>query len=183
MLNKPLVLSIWKGPLELASAGLSMSIFNIISKVFNIPLLSVATSFVAEDISKSASKESNSGETTTDARISSLELQSMPYWVPHLHWEKKKNMKHKINDPEYWISFSIWNNWCTAFGGMGEKKLLPSVSTALLLSAAIGTFEALAMYLGSGIFLNIMGISSVSKTLLRVHLILVHSYYLPPIDE
>ncbi|KAK4605226.1 hypothetical protein RGQ29_013331 [Quercus rubra] len=98
------------GPLELASAGLSMSIFNIISKVFNIPLLSVATSFVAEDISKSASKESNS-----------------------------------------------------AFGGMGERKLLPSVSTALLLSAAIGTFEALAMYLGSGIFLNIMGISSASS--------------------
>lgn len=53
---------------------------------------------------------------------------------------------------------------------MGERKLLPSVSTALLLSVAIGTFEALAMYLGSGIFLNIMGISSVSKTLLRVHM-------------
>ncbi|KAK7826444.1 protein detoxification 45 [Quercus suber] len=98
------------GPLELASAGLSMSIFNIISKVFNIPLLSVATSFVAEDISKNASKESNS-----------------------------------------------------AFGGMAERKLLPSVSTALLLSVAIGTFEALAMYLGSGIFLNIMGISSASS--------------------
>lgn len=66
---------------------------------------------------------------------------------------------------------------------MAERKLLPSVSTALLLSVAIGTFEALAMYLGSGIFLNIMGISSVSKNLLRVHMILVHSYYLPFIDE
>lgn len=43
-----------KGALELASAGISVSIFNIISKVFNIPLLSVATSFVAEDISKYA---------------------------------------------------------------------------------------------------------------------------------
>ena len=61
-----------------------MSIFNIISKVFNIPLLSVATSFVAEDISKNASKESNSGETKTDAKMPSLELQSMPYQVPHL---------------------------------------------------------------------------------------------------
>ncbi|MED6136506.1 Protein DETOXIFICATION 45, chloroplastic, variant 3 [Stylosanthes scabra] len=38
------------GVLELASAGVSMSIFNIVSKVFNIPLLSVATSFVAEEI-------------------------------------------------------------------------------------------------------------------------------------
>jgi hypothetical protein len=38
------------GTLELASAGVSVSIFNIISKLFNIPLLSVATSFVAEDM-------------------------------------------------------------------------------------------------------------------------------------
>ncbi|KAI3899104.1 hypothetical protein MKW92_021741 [Papaver armeniacum] len=40
--------------LPLASAGVSVSIFNIISKLFNIPLLGVATSFVAEDISKNA---------------------------------------------------------------------------------------------------------------------------------
>jgi Na+-driven multidrug efflux pump len=38
------------GTLELASAGVSVSIFNIISKLFNIPLLSVSTSFVAEDM-------------------------------------------------------------------------------------------------------------------------------------
>ncbi|KAL2936898.1 Protein DETOXIFICATION 45 chloroplastic [Bienertia sinuspersici] len=43
------------GPVQLASAGVSMSIFNIISKLFNMPLLSVATSFVAEDIAKSSS--------------------------------------------------------------------------------------------------------------------------------
>ncbi|CAK9144858.1 unnamed protein product [Ilex paraguariensis] len=42
------------GPVELASAGVSISIFNIISKLFNMPLVSVATSFVAEDLSKNA---------------------------------------------------------------------------------------------------------------------------------
>ncbi|CAL5359698.1 unnamed protein product [Camellia sinensis] len=91
------------GPLELASAGVSISIFNIISKVFNIPLLSVATSFVAEDISKNASKGSTSDERTAP----------------------------------------------------------PSVPTALLLALGIGLCEALAMYLGSGLFLNMMGISTV----------------------
>ncbi|PIN25748.1 putative membrane protein, predicted efflux pump [Handroanthus impetiginosus] len=50
------------GSVELASAGVSVSLFNIISKVFNIPLLSVATSFVAEDISKNASRFSESVE-------------------------------------------------------------------------------------------------------------------------
>uniref|UniRef100_A0A2P2JZJ7 Protein DETOXIFICATION n=2 Tax=Rhizophora mucronata TaxID=61149 RepID=A0A2P2JZJ7_RHIMU len=95
------------GPLELAAAGVSMSIFNILSKVFNIPLLSVATSFVAEDISRNAG-----GVCHKDGKI--------------------------------------------------ERELLPSVSTALILAIGIGTFEALAMYMGSGLFLNIMGISSAS---------------------
>lgn len=49
------------GSVELASAGVSISVFNIISKLFNIPLLSVATSFVAEDIAKNATKVYMSG--------------------------------------------------------------------------------------------------------------------------
>lgn len=52
---------ILKGALELASAGIGVSIFNIVSKIFNIPLLSIATSFVAEDISKTAIKNPSSG--------------------------------------------------------------------------------------------------------------------------
>ncbi|KAL8200343.1 hypothetical protein R6Q57_011682 [Mikania cordata] len=93
------------GALELASAGVSISIFNIVSKVFNIPLLSVATSFVAEDIAKHA---------------------------------------HSDSDSE-------------------ERRQLPSVSTALVLSVGIGMLEATALYFGSGIFLNLMGISSASS--------------------
>lgn len=50
-----------KGPVELASAGVSVSIFNIISKLFNVPLLSITTSFVAEDISKISNRKLVSG--------------------------------------------------------------------------------------------------------------------------
>ncbi|XP_023635535.1 protein DETOXIFICATION 45, chloroplastic isoform X1 [Capsella rubella] len=49
------------GSVELGSAAVSMSIFNTISKLFNIPLLSVATSFVAEDIAKTAAQDLASG--------------------------------------------------------------------------------------------------------------------------
>ncbi|KAK9287329.1 hypothetical protein L1049_015744 [Liquidambar formosana] len=109
------------GPVELASAGVSMSIFNIISKLFNIPLLSVATSFVAEDISKSALTDSSPEEVSL---------------------EESTNGK--------------------PFNGVTERKQLSSVSTALLLAVGIGIFEALALYLGSGLFLDLMGISSAS---------------------
>lgn len=91
------------GALELASAGIGVAIFNILSKIFNIPLLSIATSFVAEDISKNASKHSSSG-----------------------------------------------------------KLELPSVSSALVLAAGIGIIEASALFLGSGLFLQLMGVSHAS---------------------
>ncbi|KAL3527280.1 hypothetical protein ACH5RR_011936 [Cinchona calisaya] len=92
------------GALDLASAGISISLFNIISKVFNIPLLSVATSFVAEDICRHGNEDSPSD----------------------------------------------------------ERVILPSVSTALVLSIGIGVFEAAAMYFGSGVLLSMMGISMAS---------------------
>ncbi|GAB2291627.1 Protein DETOXIFICATION 45, chloroplastic [Dionaea muscipula] len=94
------------GPVELASAGVSISIVNIVSKLFNIPLLSVATSFVSEDLSRSV-----------------------------------KASAHK-----------------THHDSAHERKQLSSVSTALLLAVGIGIFEALVLFLGSGLFIDLMGI-------------------------
>nr|GMC81195.1 protein DETOXIFICATION 45, chloroplastic isoform X1 [Ipomoea batatas] len=100
------------GSVELASAGVSISVFNVISKLFNIPLLSVATSFVAEDIAKSEKGDEGS--------------KSKP------------------------------------FNGRAERHQLSSVSTALLLAVGIGIIEALALSLGSGPLLSLMGISHTS---------------------
>ncbi|KAG0452877.1 hypothetical protein HPP92_025541 [Vanilla planifolia] len=111
------------GPVDLASAGVSVSIFNIISKLFNVPLLSVTTSFVAEDISKNASSQFISDNSS-----------------PEAFYENNR------------ITYNV-----------GEKLELPSVSTALLLAAIIGAFEALAMYMGAGLFLSMMGISPASS--------------------
>ncbi|KAJ4715868.1 Protein DETOXIFICATION [Melia azedarach] len=105
------------GSVELASAGVSISIFNIVSKLFNIPLLSVATSFVAEDIAKNSSKD--------------------------LASEGGSNGKPS--------------------NGVIERKQLSSVSTALLLAVGIGIFEAAALSLASGPFLNLMGVPSASE--------------------
>ncbi|GJZ74850.1 protein DETOXIFICATION 45, chloroplastic [Tanacetum coccineum] len=102
------------GPVQLASAGVSISIFNIVSKLFNIPLLSVATSFVAEDIAKNSRDNS----------------------------EEENGI---------------------GFHAIPERRQLVSVSTALLLAVGIGIFEGLALYFGSGVFLNLMGISSASS--------------------
>jgi hypothetical protein len=49
---------------------------------------------------------------------------------------------------------------------IAERKRLPSISSALLLAAAIGVIEASALTLGSGILLNIMGVSQVCSNLI-----------------
>ncbi|KAK4345648.1 hypothetical protein RND71_035824 [Anisodus tanguticus] len=49
------------GSVELAAVGICVSIFNLISKLFNVPLLNVTTSFVAEEqalIAKDSSPDS-----------------------------------------------------------------------------------------------------------------------------
>ncbi|XP_040383382.1 protein DETOXIFICATION 45, chloroplastic-like isoform X2 [Oryza brachyantha] len=100
------------GPVELASAAVGVSVFNIISKLFNIPLLSITTSFVAEDVSRH-----DSSQFTSEGNISS---------------------------------------------DAGGRKRLPSISSAILLAAAIGIIEASALILGSEILLSIMGVSHAS---------------------
>uniref|UniRef100_A0A0E0IN87 Protein DETOXIFICATION n=1 Tax=Oryza nivara TaxID=4536 RepID=A0A0E0IN87_ORYNI len=100
------------GPVELASAAVGVSVFNIISKLFNIPLLSITTSFVAEDVAR--------------------------------------------HDSDQFISEG---NMSSESGG---RKRLPSISSAILLAAAIGVIEASALILGSEILLSIMGVSHAS---------------------
>ncbi|KAK8649529.1 hypothetical protein V6N13_130257 [Hibiscus sabdariffa] len=92
------------GSVELAAVGISVSIFNLVSKLFNVPLLNITTSFVAEEQAL-ISKSNADGE---------LEHQG--------------------------------------------KKVLPSVSTSLALAAGLGIAEAVALSVGSGFLLNIMGI-------------------------
>lgn len=40
---------LYAGSVELAAVGVSASVFNLVSKVFNVPLLNITTSFVAEE--------------------------------------------------------------------------------------------------------------------------------------
>ncbi|XP_024443490.1 protein DETOXIFICATION 44, chloroplastic isoform X2 [Populus trichocarpa] len=89
------------GSVELAAVGVSISIFNLVSKLFNVPLLNITTSFVAEE----------------QALIS----------------------KNSVKDQE-------------------GKRVLPSVSTSLALAAAVGVAETVALSVGSGFLMNIMGI-------------------------
>ncbi|XP_066355238.1 protein DETOXIFICATION 44, chloroplastic-like [Miscanthus floridulus] len=101
------------GSAQLAAVGASTSIFNLVSKLFNVPLLNVTTSFVAEQ----QAKDGNSN--TTGERDE--------FFTPI---EKARQ----------------------------QKKVLPAVSTSLALAAGIGLLEMVALIVGSGTLINIIGI-------------------------
>lgn len=53
------------GSVELAAVGVSVSVFNLVSKLFNVPLLNITTSFVAEEqasITKGDKESINQGK-------------------------------------------------------------------------------------------------------------------------
>ncbi|KAL6138938.1 hypothetical protein ACLB2K_064216 [Fragaria x ananassa] len=102
------------GSVELAAVGVSASVFNLVSKLFNVPLLNITTSFVAEEQA--------------------------------LVLGKAKDESQLIGDD------------CQ--GEKQSKKFLPSASTSLALAASIGIAEAVALFLGSGVLMDAMGIST-----------------------
>lgn len=68
-------------------------------------------------------------------------------------------------------------NNATPLEAMAKREQLSSVSTALTLAIGIGLFEAVALWLGSGVFLNLMGLSSVSFSHPKVALVPKRSVY------
>ncbi|XP_059063596.1 protein DETOXIFICATION 44, chloroplastic isoform X2 [Cryptomeria japonica] len=119
------------GPVELAAVGVSISIFNIVSKLFNIPLLNVTTSFVAEEASR------DFGEKVIINQA--YDRQSKNYTRGHWSLEDKDKLQETLAE--------------------GNNRLqLPAVSTALVLAAGLGVVEAVVLTLGAGYLLNFMGV-------------------------
>ncbi|GAB2272774.1 Protein DETOXIFICATION 44, chloroplastic [Dionaea muscipula] len=60
------------GSVELAAVGVSVSVFNFVSKLFNVPLLNITTSFVAEEqalIGKEREFSTEIGQNNSHARV------------------------------------------------------------------------------------------------------------------
>lgn len=57
------------GSVELAAVGVSVSVFNLISKLFNVPLLNITTSFVAEEQASLNKNNDNSSQINNDGKF------------------------------------------------------------------------------------------------------------------
>lgn len=134
---------------------MSVSVFNLISKLFNVPLLNITTSFVAEE-QASLDKHNDNSSQVNEGNL----LEYLSYCIvlclgfPGLHFVLFVFVMNILG-------FLVAKDFQ---GVLRSKKFLPSVSTSLALAASIGIAEAVALYLGSGTLMNIMGIPAVCQT-------------------
>ncbi|KAD5802842.1 hypothetical protein E3N88_14202 [Mikania micrantha] len=167
------------GPVEIAAVGVSIAIFNQVSKVAIFPLVSITTSFVAEEetierISNEAicvqnpekstvSKEETKELTQDDVKLDNLEngstVKDEKKDVASEDGCKASPCKHRV------IADTISNK----SNLKKQKRNIPSASTALLFGAVLGILETLLLVLLSKTFLSLMGVKSGSPMLLPAH--------------
>ncbi|CAL5423360.1 unnamed protein product [Camellia sinensis] len=127
------------GPVELAAVGVAIAIFNQASKIAIFPLVSVTTSFVAEE----------------DA-VGSLIHKENDIEIPERSFSgdgEKEELIPRVADT--YKSPTSTN----------ERRHIPSASSALVIGAVLGLFQALFLIVAAKPILEYMGIESDSPML------------------
>ncbi|KAJ8510330.1 hypothetical protein OPV22_000764 [Ensete ventricosum] len=126
------------GSLEIAAVGVSIAIFNQVSKICIYPLVSVTTSFVAEENAiMNPSVEEVKGEDLEKACAADAEIKELP----------------PPDDRTISARFS------------GKRKHIPSVSSALIVGGLLGILQAIGLIFAAKFVLRIMGVKSGSPML------------------
>ncbi|KAK1282606.1 MATE efflux family protein 1 [Acorus calamus] len=132
------------GPVELAAVGVSIAVFNQVSKVAIYPLVSVTTSFVAEE----------------DAACKSIELGE----TEDVEKAQPVNSETKEATPCSDSDSTRCNpSFCS--GRTSKRKHIPSVTSALIVGGVLGILQAILLIFGAKPILHIMGVKSGSPML------------------
>nr|XP_043611384.1 protein DETOXIFICATION 43-like isoform X3 [Erigeron canadensis] len=146
------------GAVELAAVGVSISIFNQVSKIAIFPLVSITTSFVAEE--------------ETIERLNSIALKGTNIEKSSINGEEaKKLMKDDVklenlvnglikNDEKEMAPEDVFKK---------QKRKIPSASTALLFGAVLGVIVTILLVFLANPLLNLMGVKHGSNMLLPAH--------------
>ncbi|KAJ9181110.1 hypothetical protein P3X46_009276 [Hevea brasiliensis] len=135
------------GPVELAAVGVSIAVFNQVSKIAIFPLVSVTTSFVAEeDTTGRLSSELQENETIEDVFAINKEMEEL---LPKAVSANK--------------SSSISGN---STKRDHERRHIPSASSALVVGCVLGVIQALFLIFAAKPILNYMGVHSDSPMLI-----------------
>ncbi|GAB2295534.1 Protein DETOXIFICATION 42 [Dionaea muscipula] len=136
------------GPVELAAVGVSIAIFNQASRIAIFPLVSITTSFVAEE---DTVKRSNS-DTQASSKLENGDCYDAEMEV--LLHQDSKSMLSSIGSSEGKVADSQYG-----------RRNIPSASTAMVIGALLGLIQALFLICAAKPILNYMGVGSDSPML------------------
>uniref|UniRef100_A0A0A9GTD0 MATE1 n=1 Tax=Arundo donax TaxID=35708 RepID=A0A0A9GTD0_ARUDO len=135
------------GPVELAAVGISIAVFNQVSRIAIFPLVSVTTSFVAEEDATSNGRAKDKINEGNEHNISDNEMEELISPEAEASATASKS-SFKTDTCEVNIDH--------------ETKKIPSVSTALLLGGVLGLLETLLLVLSAKPILGYMGVMPVT---------------------
>uniref|UniRef100_A0A6M2E988 Protein DETOXIFICATION n=1 Tax=Populus davidiana TaxID=266767 RepID=A0A6M2E988_9ROSI len=139
------------GPVELAAVGVSIALFNQVSRIAIFPLVSVTTSFVAEEdaIGRVSPEEEDSESLETGSTVNSENKELIPQ-------NYSAEGPYKAKSPVSSFGIDKIEN---------EKRCIPSASSALVIGAILGLIQAIFLISGAKPLLNFMGVGSDSPML------------------
>ncbi|CAM0872017.1 unnamed protein product [Alopecurus aequalis] len=139
------------GSVEIAAVGVSIAIFNQVSKVCIYPLVSVTTSFVAEeDAIISKYLEENSGKDLEKASAVHSEISSVPA---------------SGQDTPVCANSCIPTECTDLSDQVRKRKYIPSVTSALIVGSFLGVVQAVFLIFSAKVVLGIMGVKHDSPML------------------
>ncbi|XP_022769642.1 protein DETOXIFICATION 43-like isoform X2 [Durio zibethinus] len=148
------------GPVELAAVGVSIAIFNQASRITIFPLVSITTSFVAEeDTLGKISPEAAKCEDLEKSRHKNNEMKELTTEdvVP-------ENLEKGSNTSTCKSSSEIASKTENIEVKKG-KRHIPSASTALILGSILGLLQAIFLVFGAKTLLRVMGVKHNSPML------------------
>ncbi|XVF73634.1 hypothetical protein PTKIN_Ptkin12aG0217800 [Pterospermum kingtungense] len=153
------------GPVELAAVGVSIAIFNQASKITIFPLVSITTSFVAEEdtlgkVSPEAVRKCEDSEKCGGNRNNEMkELTPEDEVADNLEKDAATNTDH-AKEPENGSNTSTCKSSSKTENTEVKrgKRHIPSASTALILGSLLGLLQAVFLIFGAKTLLGVMGV-------------------------
>uniref|UniRef100_A0A2N9IXX6 Protein DETOXIFICATION n=1 Tax=Fagus sylvatica TaxID=28930 RepID=A0A2N9IXX6_FAGSY len=130
------------GPVELAAVGVSIAVFNQVSKIAIFPLVSITTSFVAEeDAAESLSTEADDNGVLNKVYATNQEME-LEDLIPQVESTHKSSLI------------------TSSYRKTNDRRKIPSASAALIIGSVLGLIQALFLIFAAKPILNYMGVDS-----------------------
>ncbi|GAB2289038.1 Protein DETOXIFICATION 42 [Dionaea muscipula] len=172
------------GPVELAAVGVSIAIFNQISRITIFPLVSVTTSFVAEeDTVRRVGMElsyDDDLEKNGSAKNGTSIIELMPDDDLPENLDKDSASKTDSEDSATEDDLGMKTSTAKSITSSNTKELaeekignkrrhIPSASTALVIGGILGFLQVIFLFFGAKPLLAVMGVKSDSPMLKPAH--------------